>query len=199
MGCRITDASARASCLKGLQLETLTSGLTMGLKAPRTRKGLWSPEQGTQTAIGPPDLTSPSPTSSLPAKSCSPRLEPKATQSRLKDSGKAFPNALGPSSLRGTWASLDILVYGPVSFQREACLLKTLFYLLQLQIHGSRHLDSLSAPARWEKAGKKGGGRARLGGSSPFLLRLRRSRAAWFPALSSARNPPSTQRTLDSD
>ena len=49
-----------------------------------------------------------------------------------------------PGAFRRTRVSLNILVHSPLSFQRKSlCLLKTLFYLLQLQIHGGRHLPSL--------------------------------------------------------
>lgn len=97
-----------------------------------------------------------------------------------------------PGAFRRTRVSLDILVHSPLSFQRKSlCLLKTLFYLLQLQIHGSRHLASLLR-LRSGRRPERGWGKGAPWRFDfpPSLLRLRMSLAARFSSILQRWQPP---------
>lgn len=150
----------------------------MALKPPH-KKRLWSSEREDKPAIRPPDLTRPA----QPALTQKEVLAPHANlrSGPSQDSGKSLPSSPGPLPFLRTRASFDILIHNPLSFpKRSLWQVRTLFYLLQLQIHGSRHLVSLGAPAQYDKTRKRvEEGRSSAVRPAPFLLRLRTSRTSW--------------------
>lgn len=129
---------------------------------------------GKQTGDRPPDwqVHLPSLTSSAQQVPLAPNPR-QESRSRLKTLGNhsPLPCSRFPSKARPPSIFPSTVPHPP---KKRFSPLKTPFYLLQLEIHGGRHLDALYAPARWENAGKRvGEGRALT--LSAVILRLCKS------------------------
>lgn len=115
-----------------------------------------------------PDLTKPAQPALLQRKPLAPHSNPRRPAPVLgfRETTPQFPGAsFLPQDSSPRYPRLPF----PQLPKRSLGLLKTLSYLLQLQIHGRRHLGPLSAPARWRKPGSVWGKGAPWRGDYPLL------------------------------